>query len=60
MSLTYTPKWKICSLRCPVLTAWKSVIAVAAIDCADDANHVICIAEQVSGYPSMKVQYALL
>ncbi|PIK45232.1 hypothetical protein BSL78_17901, partial [Apostichopus japonicus] len=33
---------------------WKSVIAVAAIDCADDANHVICIAEQVSGYPSMK------
>ena len=33
---------------------WKGVVALAAIDCADDANTAICREFEIMGYPSMK------
>lgn len=49
--VNFAPTWKKFATD---VKAWRSVIAVAAIDCADKINHGICTAEEISGYPSMK------
>lgn len=47
----YAPHWKQFASD---VSAWRGVVQVAALDCADDQNSALCREYEVMGYPTLR------